>query len=408
MSLDLLELASKYTELKRVTATEYHGPCPGCGGSDRFIVKIDKNTYFCRNQECKKWGDVEQFLIDFEQMSFQDACKATGNHSKLTGLPDRPRMEPRKPVDTVDNIDRHKWQSRARIMAQACHENLIEMPELLTWLEAERGINRFTVDKFLIGFNPSGKSSPKKLWGTDKDPYIPRGLVLPRLQLDGTITGINIRQFKKSDNAPLMVITDPEKRYMQVAGGKNTPWLLSNHHAPLMVVESELDALLLWQELDLFVRPLAMLTASAKPDPRAKTGTVLYSMDFDQAGKARFKDWHSENPLTMGYPPLKGKDISEMFKAGVDLFDWLSAHFKNQSIPLTALNPYAHFTLKTFKPIPEKKPRNEGLNWLEQGTLPDHLYQSCFDVVTRWQMQCDDQAGARAIHAEYLKLWGNE
>ena len=391
--MKLLDLASQYTDLRRVTAREYHGPCPSCGGSDRFVVKTNDDRYWCRS--CNLSGDVIQFCRDFLSMSYPEAAKATGNHAKLTALPDKPKMEPVKSVGASDNIDRQSWQQRARIMAQACHKELIERPDLLTWLEAERGINRFTVDKFLIGFNPNGKFSPKKLWGTAKDPYIARGLVIPRLQLDGTITGINIRQFKQSDNAPLIVTTDPDKRYLQVAGGKNTPWLLSDHHAPLMVVESELDALLLWQELDLFVRPLAMLTASAKPDPRAKTGTVLYSMDFDQAGKARFKDWHSENPLTMGYPPLKGKDISEMFKAGVDLFDWLSAHFKNQSIPLTALNPYAHFTLKT------------GANWEHQGTLPDHLYQSCFDVVTRWQMKCDDQAGAQAIQNEYFKLWGN-
>lgn len=393
MSLDLLELASKYTELKRVTATEYHGPCPGCGGSDRFIVKIDTDRYWCRGCDLK--GDLIQFLRDFENMSYPDALKATGNHSKLTGLPDRPRMEPRKPVDPVDNIDRQTWQQRARIMAQACHKELIERPDLLTWLEAERGINRFTVDKFLIGFNPNGKYSPKKLWGTANDPYIARGLVIPRLQLDGAITGINIRQFKQSDNAPLIVTTDPDKRYLQVAGGKNTPWLLSNHHAPLIIAESELDALLLWQELDLFVRPLAMLTAGAKPDPRAKAGTVLYSMDFDKAGINSFATWYAHNASTLAYPPNTGKDISEMFKAGKDLFSWLQECHARKPIPLTALNPYAHFTLTT------------GANWSHQSTLPDHLYQSCFDVVTRWQMKCDDQAGARAIQNEYFKLWGH-
>ena len=162
-----------------------------------------------------------------------------------------------------------------------------------------------------------------------------------------------------------------------------------------MIVESELDALLLWQELDLFVRPLAMLTASAKPDPRAKTGTVLHSMDYDHAGISSFATWQAQNCLTLPYPPKTGKDISEMFKAGVDLFSWLQECHTRKPIPAMALNPYAHFTLTT------------GANWSKQGTLPDHLYQSCFDVVTRWQMKCDDQAGAQAIQNEYFKLWGN-
>lgn len=391
--MDLLELASKYTELKRVTANEYHGPCPSCGGSDRFIVKIDTDRYWCRGCDLK--GDLIQFLRDFENMSYPEAAKATGNHAKLTALPDRPKIEPVKPAKASDNIDRQTWSDQARKTAIWCHKQLIKRPALLDWLESERGISRFTVDKFLIGFNPESKKSPGNLWGLSEPVYLAKGITIPHIQINGLITGFKTRQFKSSDNAPVIVTTEPKQRYINVRGGGGTPWLLSNHHAPIMVVESELDALLLWQELDLFVGPLAMLTASAKPDPRAKTGTILYSMDFDQAGINSFGTWHSQNPLTLPYPPVKGKDISEMVKAGVNLFDWLKMHFEQSPIPLKALNPYAHFTLKT------------GANWSEQGTLPDHLYQSCFDVVTRWQMKCDDLAGAQAIQNEYFKLWGN-
>ncbi len=59
---------------------EYHGPCPGCGGEDRFVVSPAQNDgkgrYWCR--KCDKKGDNIQFLRDFEWLSYQDACRKLG------------------------------------------------------------------------------------------------------------------------------------------------------------------------------------------------------------------------------------------------------------------------------------------------------------------------------------------
>jgi hypothetical protein len=45
--MNILDLAEKHVDLKRVASTkggEYAGPCPGCGGDDRFRVCRQKRT----------------------------------------------------------------------------------------------------------------------------------------------------------------------------------------------------------------------------------------------------------------------------------------------------------------------------------------------------------------------------
>lgn len=74
----LLELVKQDTELRRASKKEYHGPCPWCGGHDRFVVFANEDRYWCRGGEkggagCGKKGDAIQYLRDYKGMSFQEA-----------------------------------------------------------------------------------------------------------------------------------------------------------------------------------------------------------------------------------------------------------------------------------------------------------------------------------------------
>lgn len=79
-SLPLLDLIP---DLKRIGSSrggsEYHGPCPFCGGDDRFIVWPEQgNTgrYWCR--QCNRKGDTIQFLRDRDGCSFAEAKRQLG------------------------------------------------------------------------------------------------------------------------------------------------------------------------------------------------------------------------------------------------------------------------------------------------------------------------------------------
>ena len=53
---DILEVAKRYVTLKREGVSEWAGPCPVCGGTDRFSVNTRKRIWNCRG--CAKGGNV--------------------------------------------------------------------------------------------------------------------------------------------------------------------------------------------------------------------------------------------------------------------------------------------------------------------------------------------------------------
>lgn len=52
----LLPISESVPGLTRKTAKELAGPCPWCGGKDRFVVFVEENRFFCR--QCKRRGDT--------------------------------------------------------------------------------------------------------------------------------------------------------------------------------------------------------------------------------------------------------------------------------------------------------------------------------------------------------------
>jgi hypothetical protein len=52
---------------------EYVGPCPVCGGDDRFAVHTKKNLFNCRG--CNTGGDAIQFVQHLDKVDFKTACE---------------------------------------------------------------------------------------------------------------------------------------------------------------------------------------------------------------------------------------------------------------------------------------------------------------------------------------------
>lgn len=87
MLLGLLQ--SHGLQLKRKTGDEYAGPCPFCGGTDRFVVWAEKKKFWCR--QCGERGDSIDLLQKLKGLSFQEAKQAAGGDNG-----DRPQRQPRK------------------------------------------------------------------------------------------------------------------------------------------------------------------------------------------------------------------------------------------------------------------------------------------------------------------------
>jgi len=55
---------------------ERHGPCPFCGGEDRFMVFLDSGRGYCR--KCNWCGDSLAFVMDRDRFSFRQAQRQLG------------------------------------------------------------------------------------------------------------------------------------------------------------------------------------------------------------------------------------------------------------------------------------------------------------------------------------------
>jgi hypothetical protein len=83
---DLLVAAQDFgAQLKRTTSTEWAGPCPRCGGDDRFSINTRKRLWHCRG--CAQGGSVIDLARHVIGMSFAEAV------ASLAGAP-APRARP--------------------------------------------------------------------------------------------------------------------------------------------------------------------------------------------------------------------------------------------------------------------------------------------------------------------------
>jgi DNA primase len=72
------EVTRRGIKLKR-TGIEHVGPCPKCGGEDRFAINTGKQVFHCRG--CDVGGDVIKLVEHLDGVDFIAACTA------LTGEP---------------------------------------------------------------------------------------------------------------------------------------------------------------------------------------------------------------------------------------------------------------------------------------------------------------------------------
>lgn len=76
-AIDLLALAQADTTLRRKTQSgEYGGPCPFCGGRDRFSVQAGR--WLCRHCTDGKWRDGIAYVMRRQQCGFRDVAEQYG------------------------------------------------------------------------------------------------------------------------------------------------------------------------------------------------------------------------------------------------------------------------------------------------------------------------------------------
>src|SRR5918912_568461 len=86
----LLGLDGVDTRLKKVASTgggEYAGPCPFCGGRDRFRVQPLRGRWWCRGcSDGPRWQDAIAYVRQREGVGFAEACQRLGASPSELGM----------------------------------------------------------------------------------------------------------------------------------------------------------------------------------------------------------------------------------------------------------------------------------------------------------------------------------
>ncbi len=349
-------------ELQDKTTEEKCGPCPVCGGRDRFVVFIRQNngigSWYCRG--CDKGGDLIEFYRHCDGMSYHDACHAAGRQAPIPssaphrfgtercGLIASSKNAEKKTVVQVN--DRRIWQTKATEFVDRCAANLVPSSSAGRWLAA-RGLPPASWPLYSLGYNPGANGKPylmraRNTWGlADGYPsrksgkprtalWLPRGVVIPRM-VEGQATRLRIRR----NNADLKGDLERMKYYI-IPGSDMTPMLLPCRGGVLppdtcaLVVEAELDALAVHYIAGDLTLCLATMTAKLRHLPQNYLDTlrrcalILVATDYgdqDGAGADGWEIWQETFPQARRWPVPRGKDPGEAFALGVDLRAWVTA-----------------------------------------------------------------------------------
>lgn len=110
---DILEEAvARGAALKR-TGREHVGPCPACGGKDRFSINPAKAIFNCRGAV---GGDVIAMVMHLDGVSFTEACEALTSEPPPNG-----QAKPLSPAEQIER-ERARRENQARAAARAAQE----------------------------------------------------------------------------------------------------------------------------------------------------------------------------------------------------------------------------------------------------------------------------------------------
>lgn len=349
--LDLLEEDHIRGEWTNSTyGKKYASPCPGCGGSDRFHVwfdQADSGRFWCR--QCRKHGDVIGYLTQFRGVDYENACRILEidpleRSAKHRSIPSIKTLQPQR----CNEYPSKQWQTKAQKLIAGAIEYLWreEYTSILRWLNLEKGLEDKTIRLGRLGWLPQGYYLERSSWGlpeklnengVPKKLWVPSGLIIPCVH-GGEIQRLRIRKQNPQDGS----------RYHIISGSSSSPMIWGGGDV-LIVVESELDAMLLHQEVGNHIGVIALGSVMIKPDGPMldlliKAKRILVSLDSDDAGaNISWKWWLVNFSNAVRWPCIRGKDPAEAYLNGLDLGAWVQAGIEYTDKKTTLPSPSVYF-----------------------------------------------------------------
>ena len=234
-AIDLVDFAQGYTQLRQISrAGEYAGPCPRCGGEDRFHVKGQR--FYCR-QCYPRGGDVIDLVQILHHLDFREACRLLMDTSPFFSErpiaavhQPSPPATPEQPVHAVESFHESAYKTMLATSRKLFSPDGAPGRAYLY----DRGLTERTCQAYRLGFGLSFHPLRRR-----NEPAI----FIPWLSHDGQrVEALRLRFIEES--------TVKAERYALKPG--STPVVFGQHllrpAAHLVIVEGEFNCMALQQQ----------------------------------------------------------------------------------------------------------------------------------------------------------------
>jgi hypothetical protein len=147
-SIDLRQFFARYTQLHRASGDkEQCGPCPKCGGSDRFHCTAA--WFFCRQCHPRRGDAIESVQWMGQAHGFKDAVALLGGQPPAAPAT---HCQPRR--QATDDVRPATWLRDATALVENAHQELMEAHPAhpgVVYLN-RRGLARSTWQGFRLGY----------------------------------------------------------------------------------------------------------------------------------------------------------------------------------------------------------------------------------------------------------------
>ncbi len=343
----------------RTHGLEYAGPCPWCGGTDRFHVWPQENDipgvgtlglFLCMGSKygragCGRSGDMIGYLQQKRGLSFHAAClflDIDADAIRVYRLQQRDGAHiptPPAPLRTHELSLAERsllWRTNALALTHWAHAQMggAALDYLL-----ERGLTPATISAHQIGYYPAYKWVNARQWDAPhKRILIPRGIVLPWFDEEQTVVCLRFRRLPSDESEEARTFYGVEektgaiKRYRALVGSSSHSLYRKETIRPgadAVLLEGELDALILAQAMGKDAAVLATGSTgwgrsarSLRQLARCRRVLVCYDTDANGAGEKAAQYWISHLHNARRWRPF-WNDANEMNRDGIDVREWV-------------------------------------------------------------------------------------